>query len=273
MRPLPQSNGKCLGKARFGFIALLAAGAWLQGCGGGGAGTPPPPPPPSIVVTVTPVSGSVVLGNQLTFTATVTNATDTSVSWSVSGIAGGNSTVGTITTAGVYAAPADLPATPAVQVTATSRADTKKSSSASVTITSDIALALSPNPASVELGATQTFQASVTSSGHPDTTMRWSLSGAACPSACGTVDSSGHELARQATAVARVRCLGAESRWENGEIWTETRFEVVEQSKGELPGIVTIRMLVGKRRQSPFANRGCSPVSRGRGSLRVPLGA
>ena len=80
------------------------------------------------------------------------------------------------------------------------------------------------------------------------------------------------ELARQATAVARVRCLGAESRWENGEIWTETRFEVVEQSKGELPGIVTIRML-GKRRQSPFANRGCSPVSRGRGSLRVPLGA
>jgi hypothetical protein len=53
------------------------------------------------------------------------------------------------------------------------------------------------------------------------------------------------ELARQATAVARVRCLGAESRWENGEIWTETRFEVVEQSKGELPGIVTIRMLGG----------------------------
>jgi hypothetical protein len=53
------------------------------------------------------------------------------------------------------------------------------------------------------------------------------------------------ELARQATAVARVRCLGARSFWENGEIWTETRFEVVEQSKGTLPGIVTIRMLGG----------------------------
>jgi hypothetical protein len=53
------------------------------------------------------------------------------------------------------------------------------------------------------------------------------------------------ELAKQATAVARLRCLGAESKWENGEIWTETRFEVVEQNKGSLPGVVTVRMLGG----------------------------
>jgi hypothetical protein len=53
------------------------------------------------------------------------------------------------------------------------------------------------------------------------------------------------ELARRATAVARLRCLGVESRWENGEIWTETRFEVVEQSKGLLPGLVTVRLLGG----------------------------
>jgi hypothetical protein len=42
------------------------------------------------------------------------------------------------------------------------------------------------------------------------------------------------------------RCLGAESRWENGEIWTETRFEVVEQNKGSLPELVTVRMLGGR---------------------------
>jgi hypothetical protein len=53
------------------------------------------------------------------------------------------------------------------------------------------------------------------------------------------------ELAKQATAVARLRCLGAESFWENGEIWTETRFEVVGQNKGELPNVVTVRMLGG----------------------------
>jgi hypothetical protein len=53
------------------------------------------------------------------------------------------------------------------------------------------------------------------------------------------------ELAGQATAVARLRCLGVQSRWENGEIWTETRFETLELNKGLLPGVVSIRMLGG----------------------------
>jgi hypothetical protein len=53
------------------------------------------------------------------------------------------------------------------------------------------------------------------------------------------------ELANQATAVARLRCLGAESRLQGGEIWTETRFEVLELSKGQLPDVVSIRMLGG----------------------------
>ncbi len=53
------------------------------------------------------------------------------------------------------------------------------------------------------------------------------------------------ELARQATAVARLRCLGAESFLERGEIWTETQFAVVERSKGLLPGLITVRSLGG----------------------------
>src|SRR6267154_2463292 len=53
------------------------------------------------------------------------------------------------------------------------------------------------------------------------------------------------DLANHATAVARLRCLGAESRMQGGEIWTETRFEVLELSKGQLPALVTIRMLGG----------------------------
>ncbi len=53
------------------------------------------------------------------------------------------------------------------------------------------------------------------------------------------------ELARQATAVARVRCLAATSFWENGEIWTDTNFLVVEQAKGSLPGVVKVRTLGG----------------------------
>ena len=53
------------------------------------------------------------------------------------------------------------------------------------------------------------------------------------------------DLARQTTAIAHVRCAGVQSKWENGEIWTETRFEVLEQSKGSLPSMVTVRMIGG----------------------------
>lgn len=53
------------------------------------------------------------------------------------------------------------------------------------------------------------------------------------------------ELARQATAVARVRCLRATSLWENGEIWTDTSFQVVEQTKGSLPKVIRVRTLGG----------------------------
>ncbi len=179
------------------FTALFVEGAWTLGCGSAGAPPPPPPPPPSITVTVTPANGSVVLGGQATFTATVTNTTDTVVSWSVSGVPGGSAALGTITSAGVYNAPADLPSPATVQVTATSHADATKSGSGSLAIRSDIMLNVAPNPASVELGASQSFQATITSNGHPDTAMRWSLSGPACTSGCGTVDATGKYTAPQ----------------------------------------------------------------------------
>ena len=53
------------------------------------------------------------------------------------------------------------------------------------------------------------------------------------------------DLAQESTAVARLRCLGATSQWDKGEIWTQTRFEVLQTEKGALPGIVTVRLLGG----------------------------
>jgi hypothetical protein len=53
------------------------------------------------------------------------------------------------------------------------------------------------------------------------------------------------DLAQESTAVARLRCLSATSQWEHGEIWTETRFEVLQREKGALPGVVTVRLLGG----------------------------
>jgi hypothetical protein len=91
----------------------------------------------------------------------------------------------------VYTAPADLPSPTTVTIAATSQADATKSATAQLTIASDITIGLAPANASVELGATQSIHATLTSAGHPDTAVRWSVSGAACPSACGSVDLSG----------------------------------------------------------------------------------
>jgi hypothetical protein len=54
------------------------------------------------------------------------------------------------------------------------------------------------------------------------------------------------DLATKSTAVARLRCLTAKSEWDKGEIWTETKFEVVQREKGSLPKTVTIRLLGGR---------------------------
>jgi hypothetical protein len=109
----------------------------------------------------------------------------------VNGIPGGNASTGTISPGGVYTAPPDLPSPSTVYVTAASQADPTKSATAQLTITSDIAITITPANASVELGATQGFHATISSGGNPDVSVRWSLSGASCPSACGNVDASG----------------------------------------------------------------------------------
>jgi hypothetical protein len=54
------------------------------------------------------------------------------------------------------------------------------------------------------------------------------------------------QLAAGADGVARVRCTGAESRWENGAIWTVTTFDVLDSMKGDLPSRVTVRVPGGK---------------------------
>lgn len=54
------------------------------------------------------------------------------------------------------------------------------------------------------------------------------------------------QLAAASDDVARVRCAGAESRWENGAIWTVTTFDLIESMKGNLPPQVVVRLPGGK---------------------------
>jgi hypothetical protein len=81
----------------------------------------------SVVVTVTKptLPPTLQVGQTQKFQASVTGSNDTSVSWEVDATAGGNSSVGTITTGTngtVYTAPAQLPNPPQVIVTAVSDA-------------------------------------------------------------------------------------------------------------------------------------------------------
>ena len=192
-------RGRC--KLKFTWLrwlpALFLVSEFL-GCGGlVGPGTSQPPPP-SVTVSVSPSSASVLLGEPQTFTATVGNSTNTAVTWSVNGIAGGNSALGTISASGMYTSPVDLAASGLVSVQATSVANNSASATSSVTIVSDISVTVSPQAMPLELGATRPFAATVNSAGNPDRAIIWVVSGTGCAgAACGTVDSSGTYTAPQ----------------------------------------------------------------------------
>jgi hypothetical protein len=86
-------------------------------------------------VTVSPIAASIQVGATQQFTATVTNGTSQSVTWSVNGVAGGNSTVGLVTSSGLYTAPAAVPSGGTVTIQATSSVTPSAVGSATVTIT------------------------------------------------------------------------------------------------------------------------------------------
>jgi hypothetical protein len=92
--------------------------------------------PPAAAVTISPASASLKVNGQQQFTSTVQNASSTAVTWKVDGVIGGNSTVGAISTSGLYTAPASVPSPENVTVTVVSQADPSRSASATITIRS-----------------------------------------------------------------------------------------------------------------------------------------
>jgi hypothetical protein len=54
------------------------------------------------------------------------------------------------------------------------------------------------------------------------------------------------QLAAGSDAVARVRAVRAESRWDDGSIWTVTTFDVMETFKGNLPRQISVRLPGGR---------------------------
>jgi hypothetical protein len=110
-------------------------------------------PPAQITVSVTPTAANVRAGAGQPFTATVTGTTNQSVSWSVNGIAGGNATVGLITSAGLYTAPATLTNSNTITVSATSAADSSARGSSDVTLWNATPVLTNVSPATFTSGS------------------------------------------------------------------------------------------------------------------------
>ena len=123
---------------------------------------------PSVQVTVSPSAASLAPSGTQKLTAEVTGTTNTAVTWSVS------PAVGTISSGGLYSAPATLTSPQTVTVTATSVADTSKKTTASVTVVPAVQVTVSPSTAN--LAASQTRQFTVTVTGTTNTAVTWSIS-------------------------------------------------------------------------------------------------
>jgi uncharacterized protein (DUF1800 family) len=119
---------------------------WIAGCGGSGTVVTPPP---AILVKVSPQSVILRGGDTQLFFGQAFNTPNSAVIWSVNAIAGGNSSVGTIDSTGLYTAPVPAPASNLVQVTATSVADPTQSQSASTTLLNPIAQVYLFSPATL----------------------------------------------------------------------------------------------------------------------------
>jgi len=116
---------------RLRSVCAAALGAlMLAGCGSGiTVGKSGSNPLQTVQVSISGAS-TVRVGATTQFSATVTNTSNTAVSWQVNGIAGGSSGVGTISASGLYTPPAMVPTTNTVTITAVSQAQSSASGSA-----------------------------------------------------------------------------------------------------------------------------------------------
>ncbi len=171
---------------------ILVFALFLTGCGGGSSSNNNTST--EVTVTVTPSAVTLTPNQTAQFTATVTNATNTAVNWQVNGVAGGNTSVGVISSSGLYTAPTSIVVTSTVTITALAQTDTTKTATATVTLSpTSIApsapVLISPSSATLSAGAQQTFTATVSGA---TANVTWSVScSASNPSNCGSITQSG----------------------------------------------------------------------------------
>ena len=122
---------------------------------------------PAVSVSVSPGSANVLVGTTATFAATVTNSSNTGVTWSVQEAAGG-----AISIAGLYTAPA---VAGTYHIVATSNADTTKSATATAVVTAAPTIVVSVNPSTMTLSSGASFPFSHSITGTNNVNVTWSI--------------------------------------------------------------------------------------------------
>ncbi len=175
--------------ARASLLVAMAAGMFLASCTVTRTGNDIALP----AVSLSPTSASVQAGGAVQFTATVVTSFSTTIIWDVNDIQGGNSTVGTISSTGLYTAPATVPAPATVTVKAISQSENYPYGAAIVTVTAQPTSAmLSIAPANSFTPVGTSVQYTATSNNEIDAAATWSVNGVAGGnSTVGTISSSG----------------------------------------------------------------------------------
>ncbi|MBP7705931.1 MAG: hypothetical protein KA243_01665 [Candidatus Aminicenantes bacterium] len=155
---------------RTAFVLSLCLCLALGSCAPGGAPDDDDPPPEPVAVNIIENAASVEVGHTFQFHYSVSNTANTSCTWSVDNVAGGNATVGTVDGTGLYTAPAAVPTPAQVTVKAVAVADASKSDTATVTVLAPPPFTISPATATVPAGASQPFTTTAD--------VYWSLEGA-----------------------------------------------------------------------------------------------
>ena len=122
---------------------------------------------PQVGITVSPSWISLTNGQSAPFTATITGASNTAVTWA-------NPSIGTITSGGVYTVPSNISIQQSITITAKSVADPSKSATVTVALVPTISVSLSPTATALMGGQTSTLNATV--SGSTNTGVNWTVS-------------------------------------------------------------------------------------------------
>ena len=132
-------------------------------------------------MSVSPTTATLYGGQTQQLAATVINTSNTAVTWTVSPAGSG-----TVSSSGLYTAPASIASQTTVTVTATSQANTSATASGTITLSPTVAVSgFTPTAVTLYAGQTQQFSASVLNTGN--TAVTWTIS----PAGTGTINASG----------------------------------------------------------------------------------